>query len=56
MTNGISIEADKLKEATKAAGLWFNIRYAAKTDPVLQELLDQFILYYRLKYESEKSK
>lgn len=45
----MSKEKRALHEELKEDKLWGQIRRAAKTDPVLKDMLDQVIVYHRLK-------
>lgn len=47
-----SIEEQKaLMAELRESRMWAHIHKRAKHDPGLQELLDQVVIYYRLKYE-----
>jgi hypothetical protein len=49
MDNYAQDKLDTLKEDK----IWGNIRRAAKTDPALNEMLDQVKVYYELKHNAE---
>jgi hypothetical protein len=47
--HSISDEKQNLMSQMKQDKLWGEIRRSAKDDPILQDLLDQVEVYYRLK-------
>jgi hypothetical protein len=42
---------EHLQKAVQASQMWHDIRIKANSDPVLKDMLDQVVIYYRMKYD-----